>query len=88
MTRTFCVSCSEEWAKHIEEKNLSPSKCFVTGIKAEISEPMPYFKGETIEKETLLSKKTQQVTVMQGCIDDLNKQLEETKNVLEKEKNR
>lgn len=76
MAVIFSVCCSEELAKEIKEKHLSPSLCFQRGIIKELNDDSPLEEGERIEKETLLAKKEKQVQKLQQTLfavqDELN----------------
>lgn len=76
MAVIFSVCCSEELAKEVKEKKLSPSLCFQRGIIQELNDDSPLPEGQKIDKESLLSKKERQVRALQATLlnvqDELN----------------
>ena len=65
----------ELWNK-AKEKNLKWNECMIAGIKVLSGARLPMAYGETIETESVISKKIKQVNIMQEKINELNNELD------------
>lgn len=81
MTHVISTTLTDKMHALAQENHIKWSEALERGIKAMINEPIPDYVGETIEEESLLSKKTQQVRALQNTVDQLD---DELRNLREK----
>ena len=80
------VSCSDEIANLIKEKQISPSEAFKLGVLRLANQQIPLQPNEKIEFETAMAKKERQRMLLQNTIFDLEDKIKELERGLEPKK--